>query len=48
MRNRDTGFIAEEYIVPADPRIPLMRTFEIYDHRRQQNDYLVEVYQVER
>lgn len=27
VRNRDTGTIAEEYIVPADPRIPIMRTF---------------------
>ena len=27
VRNIDTGAIAEEYIVPADTRIPLMRTF---------------------
>lgn len=48
LKNRDTGYVAEEYIVPADERIPLMRTFEIYDHRRQQTDYLVQVIQAER
>ena len=27
VRNADTGFVAEQYIVPADPRVPIMKTY---------------------
>jgi hypothetical protein len=48
VKNNETGFLAEQYIIPANPRVPVMRSYEIYDFRRRQTDNLVEVYQVER
>ena len=48
VKNADTGLVAEQYIVPADTRISLSRTLEIYEYRRKQNENLVQVLQVER
>lgn len=41
LKNTDTGFEAEQYVVQSDPNIPLIKTYEIYDYRRKQLDNLV-------